>query len=60
MTATSAKPKGLFCPECRGVRLTVTDTTKPVAGVRIRYRVCSACGCKLKTREVVVKVTPAR
>lgn len=51
-------PRGLYCPDCRGVRLTVTDTTRPAPGVRIRYRSCSACGCKLKTREVVVRVYP--
>jgi len=53
-------PKGLHCPGCKGFRLTVTDTVKPAAGVRIRYRCCSACGTRIKTREVIVHVYPAK
>jgi hypothetical protein len=54
--APAGNPRGLFCPVCRGVRLTVRNTKHPCAGVRIRYRVCTACETVLSTREVVVKV----
>ena len=51
-------PKGLYCPSCRGVRLTVRVIYKRRAtGVYIRYRECSACGCRFKTREHFVHVT---
>lgn len=52
------KPKGLHCPNCCGVRLTVLSSYRPVAGVKIRYRECSACGEPVKTREVVVRGRP--
>lgn len=48
------KPKGLYCPTCHGVRLTVNSSTRPAPGVKVRYRACSACGHRFKTREVVV------
>ncbi len=47
------KPKGLYCPQCRGVRLTVVKTVLPCPGVRIRYRKCSTCNAKIKTTETV-------
>ena len=56
MTAASPGPRGLYCPDCRGVRLTVTSSSRPCAGVKIRYRKCSACGLRLKTREIVVRL----
>lgn len=52
-------PKGLYCPTCRGVRLTVTHSQRPAPGVRIRYRRCTACGSRVKTRETIVLVTSA-
>jgi transcriptional regulator NrdR family protein len=52
--------KGLSCPECRGVRLTVYSSRRPGAGVKLRYRKCSACGCRVKTREVVVPIRPRK
>ena len=53
-------PKGLHCPDCKGVRLTVHSSYRPCPGVKIRYRVCSACGARLQTREVVVRPRPKR
>jgi len=54
-----SKPTGLYCPECRGFRLTVADTTRPAPGVVVRYRTCTACGCQVKTTERVTKVLKA-
>lgn len=50
-------PKGLYCPACRGVRLTVAASRCPCPGVRVRYRRCTTCGAHLVTREIVVRVT---
>lgn len=47
-------PKGLYCPSCRGVRLTVISSKKPAPGIKIRYRRCGACSHRFSTREVVV------
>ncbi|VTU02447.1 : Ogr_Delta [Gemmataceae bacterium] len=47
-------PKGLYCPNCRGVRLTVSSSKKPAPGIKVRYRRCSTCGHRFSTREVVV------
>ncbi|WP_439628803.1 NrdR family transcriptional regulator [Gemmata sp.] len=49
-----SSPKGLYCPNCRGVRLTVSSSKKPAPGVKVRYRKCSTCGHRFTTREVVV------
>jgi len=54
-------PMGLFCPYCHGARLAVVSVSRPCPGLKVRYRKCSACGCRLTTREVVVrskKMTP--
>lgn len=58
-----AKPsglKGIFCPNCCGVRLTVVASRRPSPGVKIRYRKCVACEEPLTTREVVVPRTKKR
>jgi len=49
------KPKGLHCPNCGGVRLTVVSSARPCVGVKVRYRKCAACGGNVTTREVVVQ-----
>ena len=54
-TPNHTNPRGLFCPDCGGVRLTVVSSRRPCPGVKIRYRKCSACGVNLTTREVVIK-----
>lgn len=54
------KLKGMYCSSCHGVRLTVASTYSPLPGVKVRYRRCSACGSRVTTREVVVKVVPAK
>jgi hypothetical protein len=51
-------PKGIVCPACRGNRLIVTNSRAPKAGLRVRYVRCMACGCRLKTEERAVIVTP--
>lgn len=51
----SPNPMGLYCPDCRGVRLTVVSSKRPCPGVKVRYRRCSACGLRLTTREVVTQ-----
>lgn len=51
----SKKVRGLFCPQCQGHRLTVLYTKHPCPGVKIRYRRCAVCCCRMTTREVVVK-----
>jgi transcriptional regulator NrdR family protein len=53
-------PKGLHCPECRGARLLVLSGYRPVAGSKFRYRECTACGCRVKTVEIVVKVVKSK
>lgn len=54
----SAKPvRGLFCPRCSGTDLAVTHCRHPCPGVRVRYRRCAKCGCRVVTRETVVKWT---
>jgi len=53
---TPANPKGLFCPNCRGVRLAVTTTKRPCPGRRVRYRKCTACGTRIRTVEVITHV----
>lgn len=50
----AAPPLGLYCPDCRGVRLMVVCTKKPCPGLRLRYRVCSACELVIRTKEVVI------
>ena len=49
-------PKGLFCPVCRGVRLTVRTSKTPTSGAKFRYRKCTVCGSTLKTKETIVNV----
>lgn len=51
----SPRPRGIVCPDCLG-RLAVVCTKCPCPGVRIRHRVCTACGLRLVTREVVFSV----
>lgn len=53
-------PKGIYCPSCRGVRLAVYCTKRPCPGIRIRYRRCSACNTRVKTKEVVIAFVPAK
>lgn len=55
-----ANPKGLYCPNCRGVRLTFHRTYKPCPGVTFRYRRCSACHLRIKTKEIIVAYTYPR
>jgi transcriptional regulator NrdR family protein len=52
----NALPKGLYCPVCHGVRLTMESSKKPTSGAKIRYRKCTVCGSTLKTRETIVHV----
>ncbi|HVL14486.1 MAG TPA: hypothetical protein VM529_18075 [Gemmata sp.] len=52
--------RGISCPTCRGQRLAVSYTHQPAPGVRVRYRECSACGTRMKTRETVAVVFTAR
>ncbi len=51
----NANPKGIYCPECRGVRLAVIKVRRVCPGVTVRYRKCSACGARLVTEERVSK-----
>lgn len=44
-------PKGMFCPNCRGIRLVVTSRKRPAPGLRIRYLRCVECAARLKTEE---------
>jgi transcriptional regulator NrdR family protein len=53
-------PKGLHCPSCHGVRLTVICTKKPCPGVRVRYRKCTACGQKVTTKEIIIRVSKSK
>lgn len=54
-TRTKLKPKptvkGFSCPDCRGVRLFVRETTRPMPGLIRRYRECTACGYRVTTEE---------
>lgn len=43
--------KGFACANCNGHRLHVVRVTRPMAGLVVRYRECSACGTKLVTEE---------
>lgn len=52
--APAPRPKGLSCPRCGKKKLVVTGDYEPAAGVRWRYRRCSNCGAKLKSRETLV------
>lgn len=54
--AKPANPRGLFCPNCRGVRLVTTHTRQVCPGKTVRHRVCSACRTKVITEEVVARV----
>lgn len=47
--------KGFGCPECKGHRLFVTDTERPMPGLVVRFRECSACGYRVVTEERVAK-----
>lgn len=49
------RPRGLFCPVCRGVRLCFVRLRRPCPGVVTRTRVCSACGHRVVTEERVVR-----
>lgn len=51
---------GMHCPDCRGRRLFVTDTTRPAPGMVARYRECTACGYRVKTVERVARVLKRR
>ncbi len=63
---TSSGPKGLACPGCNAapgqlipgsakkVSLDVVSTRNPAPGVRVRYRRCSGCGHRFRTREVII------
>lgn len=56
-TPPAPRPKGMFCPNCRGVRFTVASRSRPSSGVRVRYLRCNGCEAVLKTAERVVAVT---
>lgn len=43
--------RGFACPTCRGVRLFVYRTRRPMAGRVVRYRKCSWCGYRTTTEE---------
>jgi transcriptional regulator NrdR family protein len=58
--SSARAPKGLHCPECRGARVLVLSSYRPVAGRKFRYRKCTACGCRFKTVEIVVKVLKSK
>lgn len=51
------RPKGLFCPLCRGLRLITTSRRRPAPGIRIKYIRCESCQARLKLRETIVAVT---
>lgn len=52
---TAPPVKGINCPDCHGVRMFVAITYNPCPGLVVRYRECTACGCRLVTEERVVK-----
>lgn len=56
MSDQSEKPRGFYCPECRGVRLELYRTHSPAKGRIVRYRVCSVCGYRVATEERVARV----
>lgn len=47
--------KGFACENCKGHRLHVIDTERPMAGLVVRYRECSACGYRIVTEERLSK-----
>lgn len=63
-TRKKAKPKpttkGFSCPDCRGVRLHTTHTTRPIVGMVRRYRKCSACGLRITTEERIAKAVKSK
>lgn len=50
-------PLGISCPQCRVTRVDVLATRYPAPGQVTRYRQCSGCGCRFKTRETMVAIT---
>lgn len=53
-------PRGLFCPDTPGVRLTVVSIYYPRPGVKVRYLRCPVCGRRATTRETVVTTRPGK
>lgn len=50
-------PLGLRCPACGGGHLVVLSRAGHPDGVRVRYRECAACETRVRTREVVERIT---
>lgn len=48
---TKPTAKGFACPDCRGQRLFVRDTVRPMPGLIRRYRECVVCGFRVVTEE---------
>lgn len=46
-------PKGIYCPDCRGVRLFVLYVKRPCPGRCVRYLICSTCDTRIKSTEKV-------
>ena len=42
------EPRGIYCPDCRGTRLTVTATRRK-PGLTVQYRRCVACDARIVT-----------
>lgn len=53
-------PRGIFCPDCRGVRLHVESVRHPCAGRTVRYYRCTACDAKVITEETVSRTRRPR
>ena len=54
MSKDNQEPRGIYCPECRGTRLTVTSTRRK-PGLTVQYRRCVACHAKIVTEVRVRK-----
>lgn len=49
MSDATPPPNGVHCPACRGGKLVVTATRKPVPGVTVQYRRCASCDERVVT-----------
>jgi transcriptional regulator NrdR family protein len=50
-TQTTKLATGLCCPSCGNSELPVVSSYRPVAGLKFRYRKCTKCGAKWRTKE---------
>ncbi len=51
--------RGITCPACGG-RLELRRAYRQRPGVVVRYRRCVVCKTRMKTRETVLSVSPAK